>query len=692
MVELNGLFRLPGGDMKRFGMACANGGFVMRTVVVRSALLSLGIALTHPAVALATELPRELPGAADKLSPTAMEMAPATTGSISDLRPSVDGKLDELGKASGDAEPAQAAPNAEATPAKTPGDASSPTSADKQGTGEAAPGDAAAKTPPAEAGKEAALPATTIDSAPSKDQGAAPAAAATAQPSTPTAAPADGFPQIAVPDVVVSFPPATPKTAIATYLESHDVPTSARLDKADREAITAFYAERAFMPLWLTGDQWTAGASRVISTLEEADGEGLYSSDYPIPIIDVLPKVDRAETLAEADIKLSALAVSYARDARGGRLNPSRVSSLLAPTLDLPSAKAVLQLLSQAADPGTALEGFNPQQADYKALKDKLAEVRAARPTAPMVRVPNGPVLKVGMRDPRVALVRARFGLDSGDTTYDEQVAAAVASFQKENGLPASGVLNRQTLAALAPAHMDMPDERAIIVNMEKWRWLPAELGDRYLMVNIPAYTLSLIQDGKVEHSARVVVGKPQTPTPVFSHVMQHVIVNPYWTVPPSIIRKEFLPAMANDPGYAERRGYEVIRRGKRIIIRQPPGDRNALGHIKFMFPNDYAVYLHDTPSRSLFNTERRAYSHGCVRVDNPFRLAELVLGADTGWTEAKVKKLVGRGERLIKLAHPLPIHLVYFTLSVDGDGRVTTRDDIYGYDRRLMHALGLTG
>ncbi|MFC7398603.1 L,D-transpeptidase family protein [Chelatococcus sp. GCM10030263] len=670
----------------------------MRTVVVRSAFLSLGIALTFPAVALAAGLPSDLPGPADKLSPTTVEMAPATTGSISDLRPSVDGKLDELGKASGDADPAETAPNAEAAPGKTPGEASSPTSTDEQGTGdkqgtrEAAPGDAVAKTPPTEADKEAAPSAATKEAAPSKDEGAAPATAAAAQPSTPPAAPADGFPQIAVPDVVVSFPAAPPKTGIATYLESHDVPRSARLDKAEREAIAAFYAERAFMPLWLTGDQWTAGARRVIATLEQADDEGLYSSDYPIPIIDVLPKADRAEALAEADIKLSALAVTYARDARGGRLNPRRVSSLLAPTLDQPSADTVLRLLSQAADPGTALEGYNPQQAAYKALKTKLAEVRAARPTAPMVRVPNGPVLKVGMRDPRVPLVRARFGLDSGDSTYDEQVAAAVASFQKEQGLPASGVLNRQTVAALAPAHKDLPDERAIIVNMEKWRWLPADLGDRYLMVNIPAYTLSLIQDGKVEHSARVVVGKPQTPTPVFSHVMQHVIVNPYWTVPPSIIRKEFLPAMAKDPGYAERRGYEVIRRGKRIIIRQPPGDRNALGHIKFMFPNDYAVYLHDTPSRNLFKTERRAYSHGCVRVDNPFRLAELVLGADTGWTEAKVKKLVGRGERLIKLAHPLPIHLVYFTLSVDEDGKVTSRDDIYGFDRRLMQALGLTG
>ncbi|CAH1648502.1 L,D-transpeptidase family protein [Chelatococcus asaccharovorans] len=508
------------------------------------------------------------------------------------------------------------------------------------------------------------------------------------------AAPADmpvaAFPEITVPDVVVSIPAET-KSPIATYLEGHPVPGPARLGKAEREAIGTYYAERAFMPLWLNGDQWTAGARALIATLEKAGEDGLDAADYPIPIISVLPKADRAEALAEADLKLSALAVTYARDARGGRLNPRRISALMTPTLDLPTADDVLRRLADSPDTGKALAGYNPPQPGYQALKAKLADIRAAHPTTPMVRVPQGPALKVGMRDPRVPLVRARFRLENNDaTTYDERVAAAVATFQKENGLPADGILNRQTVAAMSPPSTQRLDETDILVNMERWRWLPAAFSNRYLIVNIPAYSMDLVNDGEVELTTRVIVGKPESPTPVFSHVMQHVIVNPYWNVPPSILRKEFLPAMAKDPDYAARRGYQVIRRGNSISVRQPPGERNALGYIKFMFPNDHAVYLHDTPNRSLFNTERRAYSHGCVRVEQPFRLAEFVLGKD--WPEQRMRKLIGKGERLIKLQEPLPIHLVYFTLSVDKTGAATTRNDIYGFDRRMKEALGLAG
>ncbi|MBS7696030.1 MAG: L,D-transpeptidase family protein [Chelatococcus sp.] len=507
---------------------------------------------------------------------------------------------------------------------------------------------------------------------------------------TPEDSSAVVFPEITVPDVVVSIPAET-KGPIAGYLETRPVPGPTRLGKAEREAIGAFYAERAFMPLWLNGDTWTAGARALIATLEKAGEDGLDAADYPIPIINVLPKADRTEALAEADLKLSALAVTYARDARGGRLNPRRISALMTPTLDLPGADEVLRRLADAADTGKVLAGYNPPQPGYQALKAKLAEIRAAHPTTPMVRVPQGPALRVGMRDPRVALVRARFGLEGNDAiAYDERVAAAVATFQKENGLPANGVLNRQTVAAMSPPSTQRLNEADILVNMERWRWLPATFSDRYLIVNIPAYSMDLIKDGEVELTTRVIVGKPESPTPVFSHVMQHVIVNPYWNVPPSILRKEFLPALAKDPDYAARRGYQVIRRGNSISVRQPPGERNALGYIKFMFPNDHAVYLHDTPNRSLFNTERRAYSHGCVRVEQPFRLAEFVLGKD--WPEQRMRKLIGKGERLIKLQEPLPIHLVYFTLSVDKTGRVTTRNDIYGFDRRMKQALDITG
>jgi murein L,D-transpeptidase YcbB/YkuD len=355
----------------------------------------------------------------------------------------------------------------------------------------------------------------------------------------------------------------------------------------------------------------------------------------------------------------------------------------------------VLETLAAAQDPGAALAAYNPPHAGYHALKVRLAEIRATRPGPPMVRVPQGRALRVGMRDPRVPLIRARFGVGpSGEddhTTYDERVASAVAAFQKQKGLPANGVLTPATIAALSgPSSARL--EGDIVANMERWRWLPRDLGSRHVVVNVPEYRLRVVEHDKVVHQTRVIVGKPESATPIFSDEMEHVIVNPSWTVPPSILKNEFLPAMARDPYYAERTGFKVIRRGDSISVQQPPGERNALGFIKFIFPNQHAVYLHDTPNRSLFGAERRAFSHGCVRVDQPFRLAEEVLGRDGTWSEQKLRALIGKGERHVRLREHLPVHLTYFTLATDEQGRLRTFDDLYGIHRKVRAALGFEG
>jgi murein L,D-transpeptidase YcbB/YkuD len=233
--------------------------------------------------------------------------------------------------------------------------------------------------------------------------------------------------------------------------------------------------------------------------------------------------------------------------------------------------------------------------------------------------------------------------------------------------------------------------EGDILANMERWRWLPAEFGARYLSVNVPEYRLRLYEEGRVAHESRVIAGKVDTPTPIFSGLMEYAIVNPSWHVPPSILKNEFLPRMAEDPTYATRQGYEVVRRGDAISIRQPPGEKNALGFIKFMFPNKHAVYLHDTPNRRLFANSKRALSHGCVRVENPFVLADFVLGSE--WTETRLKRLIGRGRAHDLAQDKLPVHLTYFTLAVDERGRALQAfDDIYGHDRRVRSALGLAG
>jgi murein L,D-transpeptidase YcbB/YkuD len=223
---------------------------------------------------------------------------------------------------------------------------------------------------------------------------------------------------------------------------------------------------------------------------------------------------------------------------------------------------------------------------------------------------------------------------------------------------------------------------------MERWRWLPPELGERYILVNVPEFTLRYINNGELAHQARVVVGKPTSPTPIFSGEMKFLVVNPSWYIPPSILKKEFLPKLAYDPLYAERQGYVVVRNGDQISIRQPPGERNALGRIKFMFPNRHSVYLHDTPSRSLFAKSERAFSHGCVRVDQPFRLAEYVLNDKGAWPEKRIEKLIGGAERTINLSRQLPVHLAYFTLAADPDGTLHRFGDIYGLDGRLEAVL----
>jgi L,D-transpeptidase YcbB len=199
---------------------------------------------------------------------------------------------------------------------------------------------------------------------------------------------------------------------------------------------------------------------------------------------------------------------------------------------------------------------------------------------------------------------------------------------------------------------------------------------------------LRYVNNGTIAHQARVIVGKPISPTPLFSAEMKFLVVNPSWYVPPSILKKEFLPKLAEDPLFAERQGYEVVQHGDRISIRQPPGERNALGRIKFMFPNDHAVYLHDTPTRNLFAQSERAFSHGCVRVDQPFRLAEYVMNDEASWPQRRIEKMVGGSERTINLTQQLPVHIAYFTLAADAEGKLHRFGDLYGLDPRVEAML----
>lgn len=468
----------------------------------------------------------------------------------------------------------------------------------------------------------------------------------------------------------------------------------ADLRRKDREAVSAVYAARNFAPFWIENGKFNAKGRAALARIDHASEDGLDLRAFPISV----PRGGDADTLAAAELALTDAAVAYANQASGGRVDPSRLAPLIGAKPDVADPARVLGSLANAEDAGEALRAFNPPQKGYALLRDKLSELRQNSDVAGHNPIPYGPTLRPGMRDARVPLIRARFGLDlpsdEADRTglvYDTQVAAAVADFQRAHHLPASGVLTIRTIAALSGGNPRRLEDE-ILANMERWRWLPRDMGENHIEVNIPDYSLRVMHGDTVFHHARVVVGQPDKPTPVFSDTMQFIIVNPYWNVPLSIVKKEMLPKFAADPDYFANHGYEVVERNGITYVRQPPGDSNALGRIKFMFPNKYSVYLHDTNARSLFGSERRALSHGCVRVEQPFKLAEVVLGRDSGWTEGRVKKMVGGDERTINLPHPLPLHIVYFTAFVDETGTLRLRDDVYGYSAKLKAALGLEG
>ncbi len=461
--------------------------------------------------------------------------------------------------------------------------------------------------------------------------------------------------------------------------------------RRERESLAAFYASRDFAPLWFSGGTANVEVAPAIERLKHAADDGLDVKGFSQA---VSPATD--EEIAAIDLALSDAVVAYGRQASGSRVDPRMISRLIGVEPEVADPAVILALVATAGeDAGEELRRFNPPQKAYEALREKLLQSRrwrgmAARDTA----IPLGPVLRRGMRDPRVPLIRARLSLDDAaaaeDLVYDTRIAAAVADFQKANGLPASGNLTARTVAALSGGPSGR--EAEILANMERWRWMPRDMGETHIEVNIPDYEAVVVEHGEVIERARVVVGKEETPTPVFSETMRFLIVNPAWNVPQSIIRKEMLPRLAADPNYLSRLGYEVSSRAGHLVVRQPPGERNALGRIKFVFPNDFAVYMHDTPMRALFASQKRAFSHGCVRVDDPFRFAETVLGRANGWSEQRVKKLIGGKERYVYLPKPLPVYLEYFTAFVDESGELQLRDDVYGYSRRVKAALGLDG
>ncbi|MDB5580791.1 MAG: Murein L,D-transpeptidase YcbB/YkuD [Bradyrhizobium sp.] len=475
--------------------------------------------------------------------------------------------------------------------------------------------------------------------------------------------------------------------------------------KAERAAVEKFYATREFAPLWTQAGAATPGAKGVIARLKDAGSEGLNASDYPVPDFAAAISPDQ---LAEAELKLTASMLDYARQAQSGRMHWSQVSAdILYPEHPIDAAE-VLANVTTAKDASAALDGYNPPHKLYRELKAKLAELRG-QGDGPVVQIAEGPTLAfkpatkklpaVAPEDSRVPQLRAKLNVseNADDTHYDARVAEAVRKFQESAELKSTGVLDDKTVKAINSPKRDRQID-TVIVNMERWRWLPRQLGapslgNAYVILNIPDFTLKVMQNGAQVWNTKVVTGKPGNhATPLLTETMKFITVNPTWNVPPSIIYNEYLPALQQDPTVLQRMGLRLERaRDGSIRISQPPGEANALGRIRFNFPNKFLVYQHDTPDKNLFARDERAFSHGCMRVQNPDQYAATLLNITMPgdkYTPEKIRGMYGHSEIDLKFPTPIPVNITYQTAFVDDAGKLQLRKDIYGRDAQMLALL----
>jgi murein L,D-transpeptidase YcbB/YkuD len=572
-----------------------------------------------------------------------------------------------------------------------------------------APDPARAIAKPSEPSSTAAIPDPTtkpaaIVTAPARtnDTAATPPAATTTTPATATAPAVEPARE---PVKASSVAPADQPVAdrIREMLAAKSLRYFDR--RNERAAVEKFYSAREYAPQWTQAGKLTDSGKGVIARLKGAAADGLDPAEYPTPDFAAATSPDQ---LAEAELKLTSSMLDYARQAQSGRMHWSQVAGdILYPEHPTDPAE-VLANVSAAKDAAAALDGYNPPHKLYRDLKAKLAELRGES-EGPVTQIPQGPALAykaatkkqgaVVPEDARVPQLRAKLGIhdNADDTKYDAQVAAAVRKFQGSVDLKPTGVLDDRTVNALNSPKRDRQID-LVLVNMERLRWLPrqlgaASLGNAYVILNVPDFTLKVMQNGQQVWTTRVVTGKPgKHATPMLTETMKFITVNPTWNVPPSIIYNEYLPALQQDPTVLQRMGLRLERRRDGSIhISQPPGEANALGRVRFNFPNKFLVYQHDTPDKHLFAKEERAFSHGCMRVQNPDQYAATLLNItmpNERYTPERIRSMYGRSEIDLKFPTAIPVNITYQTAFVDDHGKLQTRKDIYGRDAVMLNLL----
>ncbi|MGZ8416183.1 MAG: L,D-transpeptidase family protein [Methyloceanibacter sp.] len=506
--------------------------------------------------------------------------------------------------------------------------------------------------------------------------------------------------------------------------------TATQAKKAGQGALVEYYAVPDQPTLWVDERGLTERGKAVIAEIAQADDYGLRAADYSLPNPSEFTASDARATewLADAEIKISYAVLGYARDARGGRINPSRLSANLDPDLALPNPSEVIESIAIRSDPAAYLRSFQPDQPQFEALRQKLIELRGGKAetaSKPSVIIPDGPVLKLGMVDEQVALLRKRLDVPADDAdaaSFDATVQDAVRKFQLAHGSMPDGMVGAGTRRLLKsggqqPRQVGSAARiRSVLINMERWRWLPHDLGSYYVSVNIPEFMLRVMSDGKPSFTTRVVVGKVDKQTPIFSRDMQTIVFGPFWNVPTSIKVEEIRPYLRQEASWFggggwntavfERHNLRIRYAGReldpgaidwsRVDIRtlelfQPPGPSNVLGRVKFVFPNKHDVYMHDTPQKFLFANTVRAESHGCMRVQNPDQLAAVLLQQDQNWSQARTMSAIENGyDQQVGLRQKIPVYVTYFTLKINDDGSISTYGDLYGHDARMAAALKL--
>ncbi len=494
--------------------------------------------------------------------------------------------------------------------------------------------------------------------------------------------------------------------------------------REDVSGLGAFYSENKGQAIWTSKDGLSPKALKTIHEIRNAGDWGLDASAFQVP---ANPGAQATpEALADAEIKLSLAVLKYARHARGGRFDPTSLSPIIDRRPHIYDPKSVLEAIAATDSADAYLRGLHPKHEQFRRLRQALLALGKASGNSQAIRIPAGPDFRPGDDNPQIALLRKRLGAapeGPRDTTYDASLLSAVNRYQKDNGLSVTGIIDRRLRASLNEAAGGSSDENKlrILVNMERWRWMPENLGEFYVWDSVTEQITRVFDHGKVVLQEKIVVGKPATPTPTFSANMQFIVFNPEWGVPDGIKVNEIAPRLRRSGGGG---GFlffggvgggssEVLQRlgGLRVSINGRPvdpdsvdwssvdirryqfiqgaGGKNVLGVVKFRFPNKHDVYMHDTPDRHLFGAAPRAFSHGCMRTQNPIHLAEVLLAHDKGYSPGQIQGMVASGATTeIKLTSQIPVHVAYFTAEADDKGQIRHYPDLYGLDSRIAAAL----